>query len=348
MTHQKNLLSPFKLREKFVITEDNKKFIESSRHTIRSILDGKDPRTLLIVGPCSIHDTKACFDYAKKLKKLADDVKSSFFIVMRAYYEKPRSIQGWKGLLYDPYLDGTHKLEEGLNITRQFLLELVRLKVPSATEFLDPFSTSYFSDLISWGCIGARTAESQTHRQLASSLNLPISFKNSTSGSIDVAINGILNAASPHAFMGLNDQGEVSSIISSGNPDCHITLRGSDFESNYDAESVLKSLEALEKSHLKKRVLIDCSHGNSNKNLKLQEDAFNSVIDQIMTGNKYIKGLILESHLFSGNQPLIKGVRPEYGISITDPCLSYARTESLIKVAFQHLQKSEELIACSH
>lgn len=346
MLQQEILPPPIQLKKEFSTEEEDKNFIESSRDAILSILNGEDARTLLIVGPCSIHDKDACLKYAKRLKALAENVASSFFIVMRAYYEKPRSLQGWKGLLYDPHLDESHRIPDGLKTVRHFLLQLAKLKIPAATEFLDPFCAPYFSDLISWGCIGARTTESQTHRQLASSLNLPISFKNSTTGNIEVAINGILNAALPQSFMGLNEEGVASLVRSSGNSDCHLTLRGSDFGLNYDPESISKSLEALEKCGLKKRLIIDCSHGNSGKDLTMQYQAFQSVLQQIAKGNTAIKGLILESHLFSGNQTFAKDAKLEYGVSITDPCLSFEATEELIYQAFEQLQKKEELTTC--
>jgi len=344
MTSQKQIRSPFELKNKLPSCDNLDKFIQNSRNQISDILNGVDPRILLIVGPCSIHNRDAAIEYAKKLYTLSSKVKDTFLILMRVYFEKPRTTSGWKGLVYDPHMDGTFDIEEGLCQSRKLLIDLNELNVPTATEFLDPSVHHYISDLISWGCIGARTAESQTHRQLASSLDLPISFKNSTSGNIEPAINGILSASLPHAFLGTNEQGLISIIKTKGNPRCHITLRGSDKKSNYDPESICNTLNSLEKANLPKRLLVDCSHGNSGRNPHQQCTVFQSIIHQIIEGNRNIKGLILESELYSGNQAIPLDLSNLiYGVSVTDPCIDFKTTETLIEWAFERLQKNETL-----
>ena len=341
---QKKIRSPFELKEQLPSCDNLNQFIQKSRDQINDILNGIDPRILLIIGPCSIHNTQAAIDYAKKLSILSNKVKDRFLIVMRVYFEKPRTTSGWKGLVYDPHMDGTFDIEAGLYRSRKLLIDLNELKIPTATEFLDPSVQNYLSDLISWGCIGARTAESQTHRQLASNLELPMSFKNSTSGSVEPAINGILSASLPHTFLGTNEHGLISIIKTKGNPHCHITLRGSDEKSNYDPESICKALEKLERANLKKRLLVDCSHGNSNRNPHQQCTVFQSIIHQIIEGNKNIRGMILESELYSGNQAIPADLsKLQYGVSVTDPCIDFKTTETLIEWAFERLQKNETL-----
>lgn len=337
--------TPSELKLKIPASHETLTFIENSRTQITRILNGDDPRVLLIVGPCSIHNSQAGIEYAKKLQALSEDVSSLFFIVMRTYFEKPRTTYGWKGMIYDPHLDGSNDIEYGIIESRKLLMSLSQLKLPAATEFLDPAISLYLKDLISWGCIGARTSESQIHRQLASSLDLPLSFKNGTSGNVDIAINGILSAAQPHTYPGINEQGQMALIQTEGNSNCHITLRGSDFKSNYDPESICLTLESLEKANLPKRLLIDCSHGNSKPNYLEQCSVFQSVIHQMIEGNRNIRGMILESELSADNQQLPKGdAKPLYGVSITDPCIDFKTTETLIRWAFEKLQKNETLL----
>lgn len=324
------LPSPGELLNKYPLGLKQKLFIESARNQIVDILEGVNPRLLLIVGPCSIHDLTAAKEYALKLKELASKVSDTFLVLMRVHFEKPRTTLGWKGLLHDPYLNGSHNIDAGLHLTRQILLELAEMEVPTAAEFLDPFSCYYLSDLISWSCIGARTSESQVHRQTASALPMPTAFKNGTSGNIEGAINGILTAAAPHVFLGLNEQGQIARICSNGNPYCHMVLRGGENKSNYDPESISAAISRLEASQLPTNLIIDCSHDNSQRKHEQQQIVFKSVIHQILEGQKNLKGLILESHLRAGNQPLPKDLSLlQYGISITDSCIDWTTTESL-------------------
>jgi 3-deoxy-7-phosphoheptulonate synthase len=342
---QKVIPTAAALKTTCVLTPNGHAFIENTRKSITHILNGDDKRLLLIVGPCSIHSMQSSLEYAKNLKQLSDEVSDTFLILMRTYFEKPRTTSGWKGFLYDPDMDGSYDIEKGLTNCRKFLIELNNLEIPVATEFLDPLAANYFSDLISWGCIGARTAESQTHRQLASNLDLPISFKNNTSGNVDIAINGILTASIPHTCLSVNEEGLNSIIKTKGNPTCHLTLRGGDNKPNYDPESIDLALKLLEKAHLPKRLLVDCSHGNSARNHLEQCNVFQSVMHQIVEGNHNIKGLILESDIHSGNQTIPSDLSTlQYGVSVTDACLDFKTTATLIKWAFERLKKNETLV----
>ena len=324
--------TPLELQKRLPARPIHKAFIQNSRQTIRNILSGKDPRFLLIVGPCSIHDIKGAESYALRLKALADEVKDSFFIVMRAYFEKPRTALGWKGLMHDPMLDGTHQIERGFELSRKLLLFLAELNVPAGCEFLDPPLALYNGDLISWGCIGARTTASQVHRQMASDLPMPIAFKNATDGSSESAVNGCLAASYPHAFLGLSLEGELHVHHSKGNPDTHVVLRGGNNKPNYDLNSVRKAFQLLHRSGLPERILIDCSHDNCKKQHDLQRIVFETVIKQTLESEASIYGLMLESYLNGGNQPLKGSLENlHYGISITDPCLSFEETEEILR-----------------
>lgn len=332
------------LKNRFPLTQSQKAFIEQSRQTIRDILNGTDSRVLLIVGPCSIHDSIAAREFAAQLKKLDTFISSQFFIVMRAYCEKPRTTSGWKGFLYDPFLDGTDDIEEGLKQTRELLLHLADMQIPTAAEFLDPLTAPYYEDLVSWGSIGARTCSSQTHRQLASGLNLPMGIKNGIAGNISSAMNGVLSASQPHTYMGLNACGQPCIVKTAGNADAHIVLRGGEEGPNYDPASVEEALQILQQVQLPLKVLIDCSHGNSNKIAEKQPIVFQSVIHQIAEGNTSIRGLLLESHLFGGNQPLTKHLdQLKYGISITDTCLDWNTTKWLIEWGALHLTVNKNM-----
>ncbi len=349
MGNNELLFTPYELTRELPLDQNQKKFITDSRVTIQNILRGDDPRILLIVGPCSIHNLKSASEYAKCLKALSDEVSSNFFIVMRTYFEKPRTACGWKGYLYDPKMDESYDIENGLKNARKFLIELSDLKLPAAMEFLEPTTPNYISDLISWGCIGARTSESQTHRQIASSLDIPISFKNSTSGNVDVAINGILSAAISHTYIGVDKNGSSCIIKTKGNENCHLTLRGSELKPNYDPESILLSLKALKKANLLEQLLIDCSHGNSRRDPLKQAVVFQSVVHQIIEGNQNIKGMILESELYAGNQPILKDLtKMQYGVSVTDGCIDFATTKTLITWGFEKFKKNETLKAAMH
>ena len=326
------LQTPAAFRQEFPASPEAVEFVRSARGQIANILDGKDSRLLLAVGPCSIHDIKAAEEYAVRLSSLAKEVSSSFFIVMRTYFEKPRTSVGWKGLLYDPHLNSSDDITTGISHARQLLITLAQMKLPAATEFLDPMTPHYIGDFISWACIGARTAESQIHRQFASALSMPIAFKNSTAGNIDVAINGVLAALSPHTFFGVDDNGSVSIVRSKGNAYAHVMLRGGEKTPNYDPASVRKTLELLHSNQLPQRIMIDCSHDNSFRSHEKQEVVFESVIRQYVNGTKAIRGLAIESHIFGGNQQLNADKSClQYAVSLTDPCLDWDNTERLIR-----------------
>jgi len=340
MIHAKPLTSPDELLEELPASKHQLDFVSHCRKEVHQILDRQDPRLLLIVGPCSIHDTSAAKEYATKLKQIQSSLEGSFKIIMRAYFEKPRTSLGWKGILYDPWLDGSHDIETGIRWTRQLLLDLADLQVPAAAEFLDPIAANYFGDLISWGCIGARTSTSQTHRQMASSLPMPIGFKNSIDGNITCAINGILNASTPQTLIGINSQGRISAIKTAGNPYGHIVLRGAKNFTNYDPKSILQTIENLRQARLPERLLIDCSHDNSRRTADEQVSVFQSVLHQIAEGNINICGLLLESNLFGGNQHFSADLSQlQYGVSLTDPCLDWQTTERLILWGHQFLKR---------
>lgn len=331
ISHTTPLPTPKELLRELPLTMAQRDFIEDSREQIQQILQGEDPRLLLIVGPCSIHDTKAAKEYATKLHALSTAVSDTFYVIMRTYFEKPRTAVGWKGMLYDPHLNGTNDLASGLYQTRKLLLDLADMHIPAAAEFLDPSSVYYFGDLISWACIGARTSASQTHRQIASGLPMPIAFKNSTDGNIDIAINGALNAIVPHTYIGSDAAGQLCAIHTKGNTHAHIVLRGGKGRPNYDPQSISYAIERLHQSNLLPHLLIDCSHDNSFRQHEQQTQVFQSVIHQIIEGNSNIRGLLLESHLHSGNQSLSSQTDMlKYAVSITDPCLDWTTTEHLI------------------
>lgn len=337
------LPSPCDIKQEIALKSHHFDFIHESRRQIANILDGQDDRLILILGPCSIHDLQAAKEYAANLHFLAKNVSKSFFIVMRTYFEKARTALGWKGLLYDPHLDGSHDIITGIRQARQLLLDLTDMQIPTATEFLDPISHRYLSDLISWACIGARTTESQVHRQFASGLPMPVAFKNNTSGNINAAVKGVLTASSPHAFFGIDEQGQASIIRTKGNKQAHIVLRGGANQPNYDAYSIEKALELLRKNHLSERLVIDCSHDNSARCPNKQKNVFESVIRQYLNGNSAIRGLALESNLFAGNQsiPDNKSLL-QYAVSITDPCLAWEETKSLILQNAEFFKKNAE------
>lgn len=323
--------TPRELQEAYPLEARERESIDSFRRTIEAIFEGKDPRTLCIVGPCSIHDREAALAYAEKLASLARELSDELFLVMRVYIEKPRTIRGWKGYLYDPGLDGTHEIAKGLAESRELLVQIAKMKLPIASELLEINTFPYLQDLYSWGCIGARTSASPPHRQIASSLDFPIGIKNSVDGNIDIAIHGVLSAASPHVFLAMNEDGRIDTRIGEGNPHCHIILRGSLEGPNYDPESIQSAGVKLERASLSPRLLVDCSHDNSRKNPLNQIPAFEAVLRQIQEGSPYIAGFMLESHLEGGNQFLPSA--SQYGVSITDPCLDWVTTERLLREA---------------
>ncbi len=315
-------------------SEADTDFIARSRREIRDIIFGSDPRFLVIVGPCSIHDVVAGREYAERFAKLAKEVKDTMLLVMRVYFEKPRTTVGWKGLIMDPHLDGTNKIEEGLHLARQFLLDMIRLGIPTATELLDPITPQYISDLICWSAIGARTTESQTHRQMASGLSMPLGFKNGTLGNLEPAINAIKAATYPQTFLGVGMDGRASAVTTTGNPDCHIILRGGESGPNHDAQSVATTREMLVKSGLKPAIMIDASHGNCRKDHNLMPEVFAEIVRQRAGGDTSIIGAMLESNLVAGAQKFPQPLdRLVYGQSITDACIDWEMTEELLRQA---------------
>ena len=326
------LITPRDLKQELPLSDAARKTITEGRQVIQNILNHKDHRILVVVGPCSIHDTKAALDYAARLKKLADEVSDSLFIVMRVYFEKPRTTTGWKGLINDPYLNDSFKISEGLHVGRKLLLDIAELGLPTATEALDPISPQYIQDLISWSAIGARTTESQTHREMASGLSCAVGFKNGTDGSLSVAINALKSVASPHRFLGINAEGRVAIVTTAGNPYAHVVLRGGDGKPNYDSVSVNLAEQELRKSGITPNIMVDCSHANSNKNHDLQTLVMENVTNQILEGNQSIIGLMIESNLKSGNQKIPADLSDlEYGVSITDACIDWDTTEEALR-----------------
>ncbi len=294
------LITPKALKDEIPVTDAARKTITEGRTTIQNILDRKDHRILVVIGPCSIHDIKAAKDYANRLKALSDEVGDTLYIIMRVYFEKPRTTTGWKGLINDPYLNDSFKITDGLHVGRQLLLDVAELGLPTATEALDPISPQYMQDLISWSAIGARTTESQTHREMASGLSSTVGFKNGTDGSLTVAINALQSVASPHRFLGINSEGSVSVVTTEGNPYAHVVLRGGDDKPNYDSVSVSIAEQELKGAGIPSNIMVDCSHANSNKNHELQPLVMENVTNQILEGNQSIIGIMVESNLKGG------------------------------------------------
>ncbi|MEI8030575.1 MAG: 3-deoxy-7-phosphoheptulonate synthase [Comamonadaceae bacterium] len=333
---QSTLLPPSQLHEDIPASARATQTVSAARRTLTDILSGRDPRLLVVVGPCSIHDTQAALEYAHHLKALADELTDQLFIVMRVYFEKPRTTVGWKGLINDPRMDDSFRIDEGLQVARRLLVDLNDLGLPCGTEALDPITPQYLGDLIAWSAIGARTTESQTHRELASGLSSPVGFKNGTDGNLDVAINAMLSAAQPHAFLGINGDGQVAVTQTRGNAFGHLILRGGAVP-NYDSVAVSEAEAALAAQKLPVNIVVDCSHANSRKNHALQTLVLKDVVHQIADGNQSIKGVMLESNLFEGNQKfgLAKDLR--YGVSITDACLGWDTTATGLREAATRL-----------
>ena len=322
------LTSPKNLKEKLPVSENASDTVIQARNTIKRLLAGEERRLLMIVGPCSIHDPEAARDYALRLKKLAVEVSETILIVMRVYFEKPRTTVGWKGLINDPDLDGSHKINKGIELARKILLEINNLGLPCATETLDPITPQYLADLISWSAIGARTTESQTHREMASGLSMPVGFKNGTDGGLNVALNAMNSALQQHHFLGISPDGISSVIQTSGNPHVHLVLRGGNNGPNYDAVSVHIAADALASGGLPKAIMIDCNHANSGKDPSRQELVLRNTIMQIKDGDQSIIGTMIESNINGGNQ-LIKP-KMKYGVSVTDACLDWENTHRII------------------
>ena len=339
MASQEVLVTPQSLWESLPMSDAVKHTVANSRSVIRNILDRKDPRLFVVVGPCSIHDTEAAMDYARRLRNLAEELSDTLYIVMRVYFEKPRTTVGWKGLINDPHLDDSFKIEEGLHIGRKLLLDILELGLPTSTEALDPISPQYLQDLISWSAIGARTTESQTHREMASGLSSAVGFKNGTDGGLTVATNALQSVANPHRFLGINRQGQVSVFTTKGNPYGHIVLRGGSAGPNYDSVHVKLCEQALEKAGVPVNLMVDCSHANSSKKPELQPLVVENVANQIIDGNRSIVGLMIESNLKAGNQPIPANLDElEYGVSVTDGCIDWESTEQCLRDMRQKLQ----------
>ena len=330
ITGLQEVLPPIKLHEEFPMDEKASETVYHARDAIHKILHGKDDRLIVIVGPCSVHDPDAAREYASRLKMLIQELAEDLCIIMRVYFEKPRTTVGWKGLINDPNLDESFEINKGLRMARKLLRDLALEGVPTGTEFLDLISPQYIADLISWGAIGARTTESQGHRELASGLSCPVGFKNSTDGGFDIAIDAVKAASSPHVFMSLTKEGHSAIFSTRGNHDCHIILRGGR-KPNYDADSVQHAAEQLEKNAIKPLMMVDCSHANSMKDFRRQVDVCNNVASQIAGGENRIMGVMLESNLVEGRQDVIPGQPLTYGQSVTDACISWETTEICLR-----------------
>ncbi len=326
------LIKPIELLKSLPASSKINKFIKKTRTEIRDILKGKSEKKLLIVGPCSIHDFELACEYGKMLKNISDKVNDKILIIMRVYFEKPRTTIGWKGLINDPDLDNTFNINKGLRLARNLLLYLNSIELPCAYEILDTFTPQFIGDLISWGAIGARTCESQVHRQMVSGLSIPVGFKNSSSGDYDAPINSIISASHPHCFYGIDFDGQAIILNTKGNDDCHIILRGSTYSTNYDIHEVQMVEILMEESKLKKNIMIDCSHGNSGKNYTRQKEVFNYICTQLQENHMSVIGMMLESNINEGKQTLVFGKKEElkYGVSITDSCINIQETEKLL------------------
>lgn len=325
------LMTPEQLKVELPLQGTALESVTKARETIFSILDRKDPRLFVVVGPCSIHDTEAALEYAAKLKTLSEQVADTLYIVMRVYFEKPRTSIGWKGLINDPYLDDSFKIEEGLKIGRKLLLDIVELGLPTSSEALDPISPQYLQDIIAWSAIGARTTESQTHREMSSGLSSAVGFKNGTDGGLTVAVNAMQSVSSPHRFLGINEAGQVSVVTTKGNPYAHVVLRGGSKGPNYDSVNVAQCEKALADGGVNSNIMIDCSHANSSKDPDVQPLVLKDMTNQILEGNKSIIGAMLEGHLFHGNQSIPENLEElKYGVSVTDACMDWETTEKAI------------------
>jgi 3-deoxy-7-phosphoheptulonate synthase len=325
------LPTPEEIKQRLPLSEAAAETVFQARETVKRILDRQDPRLFVVVGPCSIHDVAAALDYARRLKTLADEVKDTLFVIMRVYFEKPRTTVGWKGLINDPRMDDTFHIDEGLQIARRLLLDLAEMGLPSGTEALDPIIPQYISDLIAWTAIGARTTESQTHREIASGLSMPVGFKNGTNGSLEVAINALQSAARPHSFLGINPQGQSAVIRTLGNRYGHVVLRGGD-RPNYDSVSIALCEKALREKKLPVNLVVDCSHANSFKDPAMQPLVMRDCTHQIMEGNRSIVGLMIESNIGWGSQSLpADRSQLQYGVSITDACVDWETTEKMLR-----------------
>lgn len=336
---QELLPTPEQVKSVLPLTKAAEGTVLQGRKTLRRILDGQDPRLFVVVGPCSIHDVNAAKEYAHKLKRLADELSDTVFLIMRVYFEKPRTTVGWKGLINDPYMDDSFHIEKGLHLARELLLYIAELGLPTATEALDPITPQYLSDLVTWTAIGARTTESQTHREMASGLSTPVGFKNGTDGSLSVAINALHSVSRPHHFLGINQDGQCAVFHTRGNRYGHVVLRGGGGRPNYDSVNIAVCERELESSGLPSNIVVDCSHGNSNKDAALQTLVADNCVNQILEGNQSIVGLMLESNLNWGNQAIPQDLTQlKYGVSVTDACIDWPATEKVLIKAREKLK----------
>src|SRR5882724_3943618 len=335
------LSSPRELKAETPSSEAVNATVARSRERVIRILRQEDPRLLVVIGPCSIHEEKSALEYATRLNVLRKEFADRMEIVMRVYFEKPRTTIGWKGLINDPHLDGSQDIETGLKIARRLLLEITGMGLPAATEFLDPIVPQYIGGLITWAAIGARTTESQTHREMASGLSMPVGLKNSTDGSLQIAIDAMGATRHPHSFLGINEDGVTSIVRTTGNPHAHVVLRGGRTKTNYDAESIRAAEEKLISEKLQPVLMVDCSHANSEKKFAQQEDVWRSVVQQRAEGTRSLIGLMVESNIAEGNQPIPKNLKElRYGISITDSCIGWETTERMLRLGYETLAKA--------
>ncbi len=340
------LLPPSALKAESPMTERSNQTVVEGREVVKRILRREDPRQLVIVGPCSIHDVEGALEYARSLSRLREELVDQLYIVMRVYFEKPRTTIGWKGLINDPHLDGSYDIETGLKTARKLLLQITETGLPTGTEFLDPIVPQYLADLVSWAAVGARTTESQTHREMASGLSMPVGFKNSTDGSLQTAIDAMTAARTPHSFLGIDQNGVTSIIRTTGNLDGHVVLRGGRLQTNYDPESIAAATASLAKAGLPPVLMVDCSHANSGKQHARQEEVWRSVIAQRMAGNHALIGLMVESNLGEGSQSIPKRLADmQYGVSITDACVGWETTERMLRHGYELLREARGALA---
>ena len=332
------LASPQELRQQLPLSAQLAQRVQQQREQVRAIINGEDPRLLVVIGPCSIHNITEAIEYAERLATLSEQVSEHMLLAMRIYIEKPRTTVGWKGLLYDPHLDGSADMAQGLQLSRQLMLRMLELNLPVTTELLQPLAASYFDDVLSWAAIGARTSESQIHREMVSGLQLPVGFKNGTDGSVGIALDAMRSAAHAHQHFGLDAQGRAALVETSGNPDTHLVLRGGHQGPNYDAHSIAQACSAMRKAGLDASLMVDCSHANSGKDPQLQPQILQSVLAQRAAGERSLRAVMLESNLMDGQQALCDNL--QYGVSITDGCLGWASTERMLLAAAQQLQQS--------
>jgi 3-deoxy-7-phosphoheptulonate synthase len=333
------LIAPADLKQVLPLSEEDAAFVARSRAQVKDNLWNRDPRMMVVIGPCSIHDPKAALEYAERLARLNRELQDQLLLVMRVYFEKPRTTIGWKGLINDPDLNGTHQISKGLGIARNLLLNITAMGLPVATEMLDPITPQYMSDTISWGAIGARTTESQTHREMSSGLSFPVGFKNGTDGNLQIAIDAMGAACHPHSFLGINREGRTSIVRTTGNPDVHIVLRGGNLKPNYEAADIAMAQEKLDQAGIKTSLMVDCSHANSLKDHRRQEAVMQDVMAQVAAGNGKIGSLMIESFLKEGNQKMPeKPAELEYGVSITDKCVDWPTSERMLRHAHATLK----------